>query len=304
MKTTLVPTNEYYHRIIAAPDAATRLQLYLDLFVAPWQQMMGAVSGMLGPGAADDPLAGARAWGWLLPEQLQAVPPALLKLDEANAWTVAARALQQAAARFEPHAAQLPIDSVEAWLVLADPARSDPIMSGYTGAVDWFAPRLIGQYDTPTPHNLHSLPGLVAHEMHHLIRLRLFPWNMAQVTVADYIVHEGLAESFAVALFGEDVLGPYVTALSAADRDAARHAIGQGLQRTGFDVIRAYIFGEHWARKLGLPDVGVPAYGGYATGYHVVQAFLKRSGATIEQATFLPAGEIVAQSGYFGANSS
>jgi uncharacterized protein YjaZ len=43
----------------------------------------------------------------------------------------------------------------------------------------------------------------------------------------------------------------------------------------------------------------MPAYSGYAVGYHVVQSFLQRSGKTIEEATFLPADEIVSGSGYF-----
>ena len=61
MNINLIPTNEYYHRIIGAPDAARRRELFLELFVAPWRQMMDAMGGMLGPDAAGDPLAGARA---------------------------------------------------------------------------------------------------------------------------------------------------------------------------------------------------------------------------------------------------
>lgn len=43
----------------------------------------------------------------------------------------------------------------------------------------------------------------------------------------------------------------------------------------------------------------MPNYGGYAVGYHVVQAFLKRTGCTVEEATFIPAERIVKESGYF-----
>lgn len=80
MHVNLIPTNEYYHRIIEAPDAATREQIYVELLVAPWQQMMGT---MLGPDDAGDPLAGARAWAWLLPDDLAHVPAAtFLPADE------------------------------------------------------------------------------------------------------------------------------------------------------------------------------------------------------------------------------
>ncbi len=259
--------------------------------------MMNAVA--YSPDATDDALAGARAWAWLLPEDLHQTPHSLTMLEEVDAWNVAERALARAADRFAPFSDRLPIDNVEGWLLLADPRRADPIMRGYTGAVDWFQPRFVGQYDTPTGENLQRLPGLVAHEMHHLIRMRLFPWDIANTTVADYVIHEGLAESFAVSLFGEEVLGPYVTEFDEAELESARHRIGQGLQRTGFNTIRAYVFGDYWAHKLGLPHVGVPTYGGYAIGYHVVQAYLQQSAASIEEATFTHTIDIVEGSGFF-----
>lgn len=302
MKTRIIPTNEYYHRIIDAPDDARRRELFLELFVKPWREMMNAAAHS--PGSADDALAGARAWTWLLPEDLHQTPDSLIMLEAADAWSVATHALARSADRFAPFSDRLPFDTIEGWLLLADPRRADPIMRGYTGAVDWFQPRFIGQYDTPTRENLQRLPGLVAHEMHHLIRMRLFPWDFANTTVADYIIHEGLAESFAVSLFGEDVLGPYVTEFDEAELESARHLVGQGLQRSGFNTIRAYIFGDYWAQKLNLPDVGVPTYGGYAIGYHVVQAYLQRTAASIEEATFTPAAGIVEGSGYFANASS
>lgn len=40
-------------------------------------------------------------------------------------------------------------------------------------------------------------------------------------------------------------------------------------------------------------------YGGYAVGYHVVQAFLERTGLSVEEATFVPAMRVVQESGYF-----
>jgi uncharacterized protein YjaZ len=189
---------------------------------------------------------------------------------------------------------------VTGWLVLADPARSNPLERGYTGATDWFEPRFIGQFWEPNEHNLPRLPGLVAHEMHHLIRLRAFPFDMQRTSVADYIVLEGTAESFAASLFGEQVVGSFITEFDAAEFETARKLIGQGLDATGFDVIRGYIFGDALAERSGFKALGgMPTYGGYAIGYQVVQAFLKRSGRSIEETTFLPAAEIVAGSGFF-----
>jgi uncharacterized protein YjaZ len=293
-----VPTDEYYRAIIAAPDVEARRRLFSEKFIRPWKPMMDMLGGMFNADPADE-FAVARAWAWVLPEDLTEAPDALRKLEEADAWAVAARALSEGAARFEPYADRLEMDSVEGWLVIADPARADPMGRGYTGAIDFTQPRMVAQFDTPNDYNLPRLPGLVVHELHHLIRLRLFPWDAQATSVADYVVHEGMAESFAASLYGEDIVGYYVTDFAEAELDTARALVRDGLEETGFDVIRGYIFGDHLAEKFGFSKAGMPAYGGYAIGYRVVQAYLKRTGATVEEATLQPAGEIIRQSGFF-----
>ena len=297
MKTNFEPTNEYYQRILEEKDAEARRELYLELLVKPWKTMMD----MMGRFGADlsDPLGGARAWSWLLPEQTEQMAAILQKLEAARAWETGRWAHIEAAACFDAYQERLPIESVTGWLALGDSARSNPYERGYSGATDWTRPWFIGQFWEPDEANLSRLPGLVAHEMHHLIRNRLFPWG-PQISVADYIVVEGTAESFATALFGEDKLGLFVSEFDPADMEPARRLIGENLDTTGFDVIRGYIFGDALAERSGFRPVGgMPTLGGYAVGYHVVQAFLKRSGKSIEEATFLPAREIVETSGFF-----
>lgn len=294
IRTNVIDTDSHYGAIIGAPDAATRRQRYIDSLVQPWSQMMS----MVAHNTTDDPLAGARGWHWLLPDDLREEPDSLRQLREADAWETCRRALSEAASRFEAFSADIPFDSVEGWLVLADPATSDPIMQGATGAVDWLQPRFIIQFDTPTADNLAHLAGMVAHEFHHLIRLRLFPWDMMNTTVADYIIHEGLAEAFADALYGAPATA-FLLELSEDDIQTGRDILRDGLWKTGFNVLRAYIFGDYWSERLNLPLTGMPAYGGYALGYRIVQAYLKQCGKTIEEATFIPAETIVRESGYF-----
>jgi uncharacterized protein YjaZ len=300
MNINWILTNEYYHRILDTSDGDIRQQLYLDLFVQPWKQMMDMVGGRFGSNGSDDPLAGAKAWNWLLPQQTAEIAAMLEKMETADAWAEGHEALIEAAARFEPYADRIPFDTVEGWLVLAEPAKSHSFEKGYTGATDWMSPRLIGQFWEPNEYNLPRIGGLLAHEMHHLIRLKAFPWDMMNTTVADYIVLEGTAESFAGSLFGEDKIGYFIVEYEQEDFDTARRLIGEGLHKTGFNVIRSYIFGDTLAEQSGFePLGGMPTYGGYTIGYHVVQAYLKRSGRTIEEATFVSADEIVAESGFF-----
>jgi uncharacterized protein YjaZ len=300
MNINWIQTNEYYREIINETDSNVRQARYLELFVQPWKQMMDLVGGRFGSNGSDDPLAGAKAWNWLLPEQTAEIEAMLGVMETADTWTKGHEAMVEAAARFEPYGDRIPFDTVEGWLVLADPAKSHSFEKGYTGATDFMAPRAIGQYWEPNAYNLPRIGALMAHEMHHLIRRKVVPWNIMSASVADYIVLEGTAESFASSLFGEDKIGYFVVDYDREDFETARRMIGEGLQRTGFNVIRSYIFGDALAESSGYePLGGMPTYGGYTIGYHVVQAYLERSGRPIEEATFISADEIVAGSGFF-----
>jgi uncharacterized protein YjaZ len=297
MNINWIRTNEYYREILAESDPAIRQDLYLERIVQPWKPMMDMVGRSNG---SSDPLAGAKGWKWLLPDQTAEIATILDKMESADAWTIGHESLVEAAARFDPYLERIPFDTVESWLVLGDAAQMDTFERGYTGAMDFMSPRIVGQFWDLNDYNLPRIGGLLAHEMHHLIRLKAFPWNMMTTSVADYIVLEGTAESFAGAAFGDDKIGFYVVDYEEADFNRARNLIGQGLDKTGFNVIRSYIFGDEMAEKSGYePLGGMPTYGGYTIGYHVVQAYLKKSGRTIEEATFIPANEIVAESGFF-----
>jgi uncharacterized protein YjaZ len=46
-------------------------------------------------------------------------------------------------------------------------------------------------------------------------------------------------------------------------------------------------------------DLGVPFCGGYAVGYHAVQAYIKKTGMSVEKATLVDGNEIMKASGYF-----
>lgn len=300
MKYQWIPTNNYYREIVSATDMTTREQLYRDKLIAPWKPMMDMMSGSFGADS-DDEFGVARRWAWLLPEHLTEIPSQLPLLEDADAWHLGEQALVKAVDRMTPFADQIPnMDTVEGWLILANPEIADPIGRGYTGAIDFMQPRFVVQYDTPNDYNIPRLSGAVVHEFNHLVRLRVFPWDMANTSVGDYIIHEGIAESFAAELFGEDVVGYYVTDIDDAGLKTAKGLIADNLDTTGFNIIRGYIFGDSLAGDWGFEKIGMPDYGGYAIGYRVVQAYLKRTGKSATEATFVSAKEIIAESGFFG----
>jgi len=153
-------------------------------------------------------------------------------------------------------------------------------------------------YSTPTEYNLARLSGATVHEFHHNIRFTLFPFSM-NVSVAEYIVAEGLAESFATEIYGPEMAGFYVTDFKEADLPQAKGMIRDALDIRGFNAVRPYIFGDSMAEVTGYSPIGIPAFAGYALGYRAVQAFLSRTGKSVAETTLLPAEEIIKESGYF-----
>lgn len=295
MKINWVATNEIYRAIVAAESLEEKQAIYREQIMKPWKPMMGMMGGTF-PTDPNDEFGVARAWAWHLPEDLDSLPEQIAQLEASEAWKVGEEALTKAV---ETLGERMPFDEVEGWLMAAKPEKSMTMGYGYTGAVDWTFPRFVCQYDTVTERNLRALPGCAVHEFNHIARLKVLPWNIQETTVADYIVHEGVAESFATGLFGEDVLGFYVADISDDDLKTARELIAKGLNETGFDVLRGYVFGDEIAARMNFTKLGMPNFGGYAVGYHVVQAYLKNTGASLAEMTFTPAEQIVKESGYF-----
>lgn len=285
------PTNEIYHRLIATQDKAERVHLFETELFAPfnlavWGQRFGGM----------DAMAVVGMWGFLLPEQLEETPPALTALEAAQAWTIAEKSLNEGAARFAPYADKIGLTATHVGIYLTDPAKANPTNKGYSG-MGGTPGEIFLTYDTPNEYNLTRLPGLAVHELHHNIRFSLFPWG-PHITLGDYMISEGLAESFAAALYGEPIVGYYVSDITADDLETARHLIAGNVDTTNFNLMRGYIFGRWIAGQMGIPDVGMPNFGGYAVGYHTVQAYLRRTGKTIEEATLRPAAEIIKESKY------
>jgi uncharacterized protein YjaZ len=113
------------------------------------------------------------------------------------------------------------------------------------------------------------------------------------------IAMEGLAESFAASLYGEEYIGPWITGVKGQDLEKSREIIGKSLNIKGFNEVRKYIFGDHMTNFDGSEPTGIPAFAGYAVGYHAVQAFLKKTGIAVEKATLIDGETIIKESGYF-----
>ncbi|MFA9457861.1 DUF2268 domain-containing protein, partial [Halalkalibacter sp. AB-rgal2] len=145
----------------------------------------------------------------------------------------------------------------------------------------------------PNSYNIPRLPAVIAHEFHHNIRFSYFDWDHGNVTVGDYLVIEGLAESFAKELYGETLLGPWVTSFDQEDLDYSIKVIKDSLETKGFAEVSSYMFGDTIAKEQGYQPVGLSTFAGYAVGYQAVQSFMKAHNVGIREATLLRTDEIL-----------
>lgn len=293
---TVIDTEVLCRRLLAITDAAERETLYRRALLDPFAGMFRAMGG-------GDPLAQAKGWTLYTPEDFangarERITMMLDRLEAGDAWARTADAAERARAAFAPYAARIPLEAVTVALVLTDQARSNPLDRGYSG-FGGIPGYVLTTYSDPNDYTLPRIGGATVHELNHNVRFTLFPFNPMTVTVGEYSIAEGLAEAFAAELYGEDVVGYYVTDITPDDLATARRVIAGALDATGFNVVRGYIFGDVIAQAMGRPAQGVPNFAGYAVGYHVVRRYLERSGTTAVEATFVPAREIIAESGYF-----
>jgi uncharacterized protein YjaZ len=293
MNFTILDTAAAYQALLSAPDVAARKAIFHQEIIEPFRGLVNVMGG----GDAEQVLA---RWGISSAPfegaQQEQMRTHLQTLVSADAWNQSQQALEDGAKAFEGFA--VPERDVVFGLILAD-LSNIPLQRGYSGfgAIPGW---IMTIYGVPDAYNLHRIKACTAHELHHNILARIFPVNMATWTVGEYMIMEGLAESFAQELYGEDTIGYWVTDFDMTQLPETKRIFADALEKSGFGVIRGYIFGDDFAgAEYGIERVGVPAFAGYALGYHVVQAYLRRTGKSVAEATFVPARDIIRDSAFF-----
>lgn len=300
MKITVHDSMAIYRRIIATEDPTEKQAIYLNELLMPFEGMFQRFGMPLRSAPLEQIMGMVNGWGMLAPESLDATTlEAIRLLEDAGAQRRTEAALIRASVAAAPYADRFNVSAVECAILLADPARDLPgNMRGYAG-FGGIPGYIMPVFSQPNAYNLARIEPITAHEFHHNVMFSAFPFNPMTVTVADYIIYEGLAESFATSLYGEALVGFFVEDVAPDDLERARTIIGGALDVSGFDKVRGYIFGDDGAAQWGYEAVGVPQFGGYAVGYHAVQAYLRKTGLSVLEATFVHPREIIAKSGYF-----
>lgn len=234
--------------------------------------------------------------GYLSVSDIKAGEKALEGLKEIQALQIAQNTLNRCVDFTEEHNLKINADELRFGMYIADPQKL-ALQKGYSGFGG--IPGFIQVSIYPNAYNIPKIPALIAHEFHHNIRFSYFDWNHGNVTVGEYLIIEGLAESFARELFGEALLGPWVTSLDKEDLEYSTEVIGDALDVKGFAEVSSYMFGDIIAKEQGYQPVGLSTCAGYAVGYQAVQSFMKSNNVGISEATLLGTEEILGNCGLF-----
>lgn len=295
MKVHIIDVESIYRRLLSSTSAQECEDIYRQELLTPFEGMMRIMGG-------GDPLAWAKMWTLYTPEdfvgeQRPLIEEMVRQLTNDGSWQKFAAALERGMAAFAPYADRIALDDVNCAVVLTKP-NSDLPGRGYAG-FGGIPGYLMVSLSLVDDYTLPRVGPAAVHELNHTVRFKIVPFLPMSITVADYIIAEGLAESFAAELFGHDLVGYMVTDFDEEQIATAKRVIGEALDVSGFNAVRSYIFGDTIAASSGLPKVGVPDFAGYAIGYRVVQHYLQRTGRSVVDATFLPSQEIIAESGFF-----
>lgn len=298
MEFRILDTESTYRRLLDAPDAAAREAIFSAELIAPFQGLVNIFGG--------DGLAAFKSWN-MSPEHFTGemgvkIAQWLDTLAAANAWKRAAAALETGWAAFAPLHDRVKLDEIVFGLMLAD-LTTVPWARNYTG-FGGIAGWIMTVYGEPDAYNLQRIEACTVHELHHNIMAAVGLGmggnpDIMNITVGEYMIGEGLAESFAAELYGEENIGPWVTDLNAEQLAEARRVIGGALEVKGFNQVRAYIFGDLISEGMGRPTTSVPTLAGYSIGYRVVQQYMQRTGKRVVETSLIPAREIIAESGFF-----
>lgn len=296
MRFEIIDSESAYRRLLAANSAAEREAIFTEALVKPFEGMVQVFG--FGQSGLDAFAMWKMSPEQFAPERREQMRDVIETLTAADAWNRAARALEKGWAAFAKYADRVTLERLVFALLYAD------IGSDYTGFGS-MPGYIMTVYGTPDEYTLRRVEAATVHELHHNLMSNIgkkggvaFDWSdfMNTTTVADYMIGEGLAEAFAAELYGEAVTGPWVTKFDESKLDVVKGKFREGLHLTGFNTIRAYIFGDQIADEMNLPKVGLPPYAGYAIGYRVVRAYTQRTGKSVVDTSFVPSEEIIAES--------
>ena len=293
MKITAIRSDRIYRRMMSAP-AAEKEELYRNELMAPFAFKWACVGIPLRAEAGGcDVVSAASMSGYCAPAQITGERrEAIERISDETFWENCERSIRSALEGFERRGIALPKQEYVFTVLLSDPQSPMTALAGDYCGDGGIPGYLIGSI-VPNERSLALLPVALAHEANHNVRWQFMQWS-SRVTLADMIVSEGLAERFAAAMFGEDKVGRWVRETTPeALRRTVAPLIRANRTETDFQAISSFLYGDGIMALRGGAPVGMPYCGGYACGYALIGHYLKKTGASIHEATVTPTEEIL-----------
>ena len=242
-----------------------------------------------------DVVSAAAMSGYYAPAQITQERSAEIdQISKEMFWADCENSIRNTLSGFERHGIQLPKQEYVFTVVLSDPHSPMTVMAGdYCG--DGGIPGYIIGSIVPNARSLSLLPVALAHETNHNVRWQFMQWS-SRITLADMIVSEGLAETFAATMFGEKKVGKWVRETTQEVlRQTVKPLIRANLMTSDFQTLSSCLYGDEIMALRGGQPIGMPYCGGYACGYALIGHYLKKTGASIYEATITPTVEILKQ---------
>lgn len=289
-----IRSDKVYAKMIAAP-AEKRNDIYRYELMQPFEKKWAYYHIPLKAPTENgyDVVMASSMLGFMKPTKVDDTQKeSVLQLSKDDFWKECQISIERSLSCFIDSGIELPVKDYLFTVLLADPESPYTILNdGYCG--DGGIPGYIFAWLTPSDHTISRLPVALAHETNHNVRFQFEKWH-DDITLAEMMVSEGLAENFATNLYGEENVGPWVSKTDLETlNEYIKPIIREGLEVQGLDNLTAYLYGDEMAKMQNYFPVGLPYCAGYACGYHMIKYYLKKTGKTIEEATLLPAEEIL-----------
>ncbi len=294
MKVTAVRSDHIYTKMMTAP-AEKRNDIYRYELMKPFEKKWACYNVPIKAAKENgyDVIMACEMLGHFAPAKIDTTQKEKIEMLSSEIfWSRCQESIEKSLSCFTDNGIVLPVQEYLFTVVLANPESPYVKLSdGYFG--EGGIPGYIFGILVPTEYTMNQIPAALAHETNHNVRFQFIKWRN-DITLGEMIVSEGLAENFAVSLYGEDSAGPWVKKTDIHTlNQSIKPIIQKGLEVQGLENLNAYLYGDEIAYLQNYEPAGVPYCAGYACGYYLIRHYLNKTGKSITEAALLPASEIL-----------
>lgn len=300
MNITVLRSDDIYRKMVPA-TSADKEDIYRYELMKPFEfkwQCIGVPLKAQQEGGYDVILASTMGGGYHPSQITESRLEEIERISDKSFWEDCEKSIRKSLEGFEENGISLPTQNYIFTVLLNDPFNPMSVMTGdYCG--DGGIPGYILGTIIPNDTSLEMLPVALAHETNHNVRWQFMKWN-PNVTLADMIVSEGLAENFSAFKYGEDKVGKWVKNTSMDTlNNIIKPLIKDNLYEKDFNKLSLYLYGDEIMALRGVQSAGIPYCAGYACGYELIKYYLKKTGKSIYEATITPTEDILRETEEF-----